>query len=221
MMHRRIVIFELLALLLPAGCLDDPSPVLRDASAGGCLDAAVCMLDVYPCAPFGSTSCSVIADEGFVPANTYAEALAGDDGVLSLSDIFADKSVVGILLFGTAGWCPACRTEAHDLNRFYADFQDIDAEGHRLEFVTVVFQDTNFRPADREFAEAYDGNYHFGFPTVADPPGAVLDYFDPASAPGNILIDATTMQIHQVIQGYDEGRLVSAFGDLDGSLECR
>lgn len=219
-MHRSSFFLALSALLV-GGCLSDPEPLRLDSGVGSCVDAAVCDLEVYPCAPYGNSICETLADLRFVPANAHADSLAGADGALTMSDIYADDSVVGILLFGTAGWCPACRVEGRDLNRLYADFQNIDGEGHRLEFVTVVFQDTNFLPADREFAEAYNGEYDFDFPTVADPPGYILDLFDAQSAPGNILIDATIMRIHAVIQGYDETRLTNALRELDGSAVCR
>lgn len=208
-------------VLAPEGCLSDPSPVRLDAGSGGCVDATLCAVEVYPCAPYGTGACDTLDDLSFLTANEHAEALAGGDGTLSLRDIYADKSVVGILLFGTAGWCPACRTEAHDLNRIYADFQGLDADGHRLEFVTVVFQDNNFSPATREFAVSYDGSYGFDFPIVADSSGGILTLFNAQSAPGNILIDATSMRIQQVIEGYDESQLVNALRDLDGSAVCR
>ncbi len=210
-----------LSALLLGGCLTDPDPLRLDGGAGPCVDATVCNIEVYPCAPYGNATCDTLADLSFVPANEHAVRLAGDDGALSMSDIYADETVVGILLFGTAGWCPACRTEGRDLNRIYADFQNIDGQGHRLEFVTVVFQDTNFLPADREFAEDYNAEYDFDFSTVADPPGRILDLFDAQSAPGNILIDATIMRIHAVIQGYDETRLTNALAELDGAALCR
>lgn len=218
---RRSSIVLIFPVLFVVGCLSDPEPVRLDGGVGFCADAALCNVEVYPCAPYGNGMCDTLADLRFVPANAHADLLAGGDDVLSMSDIYADETVVGILLFGTAGWCPACRIEARDLNRLYADFQNIDGAGHRLEFVTVVFQDTNFLPADREFAEAYNGEYDFDFSTVADPPGHILDLFDAQSAPGNILIDATIMRIHEVIQGYDEARLTNALRELDGSAVCR
>jgi thiol-disulfide isomerase/thioredoxin len=204
------------------GCLSDPAPVRLDAGTGGCGETDLrCDLEVYPCAPYGTGTCDTLDDLSFLTANEHAEALAGGDGTLSLGDLYTDKSIVGVLLFGTAGWCPACRIEAHDLNGIYADFQHLDTEGHRLEFVTVVFQDNSFSPATREFAAAYDAGYGFDFPTVADPAGEILALFNAQSAPGNILIDATVMQIRQVIEGYDETQLVNALRDLDGPAVCR
>jgi peroxiredoxin len=180
-----------------------------------------CTGDVYPCGPYGNTRCDTIADLGFVAANDAAVALAGDDGVLNLSDVFADESVVGVLLFGTAGWCPVCSTERDYLNTIYEEFQDVDGEGHRVEFIAVVFQNDAGAPATSRYAASYAERGGITFPTVADTRGDILYYFDAQSAPGNIFVDATLMRIQKIEQGFDGGGIEGDLYQLDGETSCR
>ncbi len=103
----------------------------------------------------------------------------------------------------------------------YEDFQDMPGLDGRIEFVTVVFEDNYYNAATRTFAESYAERYDFPFPTVADTAGDLLYYFDAASAPGNVMIDATQMRIHRVIQGFGQSGIESVLHILDGSVNCR
>jgi hypothetical protein len=207
--------------------IDDDSGVDGDGDIdGGPIgpddSGPTCTGEDYPCGPYGNGHCEVIADHGFVPVNAYAEDLAGSGGIFDLSDIYADESIVGILLFGTAGWCSVCSYEADWLNDIYSDFQDIDGEGGRIEIVAVIFEgSTPGMPATAEYAESYAERNNFIFPAVADTRGDVLYYFDAQSSPGNILIDATEMRIHRVIQGFIESNITGVLWTLDGSVNCR
>lgn len=180
-----------------------------------------CTGETYPCGPYGHLPCERIRDHRFVPANDAARALAGDDGLLDMHDLFADKTVSGILLYGTAGWCSACVSESLALNEIYADHQPIRGTTTRAEFVTVVFEDGDFEPASLAYATQYADRYDFDFPVVADPSGDILYYFDAASTPGNIFIDATTMNITFVMQGFIGSTMRAALSELDGSATCR
>jgi peroxiredoxin len=192
-----------------------------DADADGDADdGPSCDEEEYPCGPYGHQMCDTIEDLRFIPANEWAEEMAGSDGLLSLSDIYADESVLGILLFGTAGWCSACATEARDLNALSEELQDVDGQGGRIEIVTVVFQDESALPATKDYAERYNDRYDFDFPAVADTSGDVLYYFDAQSSPGNIMIDATEMRIQRVVQGYDRASIEATLWQLDGSVRC-
>lgn len=201
------------------GCVpDDPEPVWVGPLPQ---DSGVCQIEFYPCGLYGTQRCDLIDDLEFIPVNDSAEALAGDDGVLALHDIYADDSVDGILLFGTAGWCQFCGTEGEWLKTIYPDFQNLDSSGRRLEFVAVVFQDDYGSPATESYAEAYAARRGFPFPAVADPGGGVLEYFDPSGAPGNVFITHDDMRIQQVIQGFDQADIDSALHALDGTVACQ
>jgi len=231
MSRRLALLIPVLAFAAVGACTSErPDPVFVGGEADGDGDTdgdadgddgVQCDVEKYPCGPYGHQACDVIEDIRFVPAGEIAEAAAGEDGILSLSDIYADDSVLGILLFGTAGWCGACAAEAVELNAMRADLQDVDGAGGRIEFVAVVFQDDYFAPATREYAESYGRRYDFEFPTVADSAGDVLYYFDAQSSPGNVMIDATLMRIQRVIQGFDPAAIVGVLNTLDGSVNCR
>ncbi len=107
--------FLLTALMAAAlcGCQSEPpDPVFVGGEADGDADSdadadgvgVACDAEKYPCGPYGHTFCDTIADLRFIPANEHAEDMAGEDGIFALADIYADESVMGVLLFGTAGW---------------------------------------------------------------------------------------------------------------------
>jgi len=140
--------------------------------------------------------------------------------MLSLSDLFADESIVGVLLFGTAGWCQFCTQEAQWLNGIYESLQDIDGEGHRIEVIAMVFEDDFGATATGEYAEAYARYKGLLFPAVADSCKWSLDYFDAAAAPGNIFISREDMVVEQVLQGFDQSALERAIDALDAPSSC-
>jgi len=88
------------------------------------------------------------------------------------------------------------------------------------QFLTFLV-DVNGAVHRRAYAEAYAERYGFPFPTVADTSGDLLYYFDAASTPGNVMIDATEMRIFRVIQGWDQRSIEGVLNVLDGSVNCR
>ncbi len=229
MAARTTALFLVIVAALATGCVpEDREPVLigGDGDGDGDVDGGgdgggECTGEDYPCPPYGHTACETMPDHRFVPANEAARALAGADGLLDIHDLRADPSTTALLLYGTAGWCSACIAESRALNALYEEYQRIPGTTNRAEFVTVVFQDNVGAPATAEFAESYAEQYGFTFPTVADTTGDILYYFDAASTPGNILVDATNMRIFSVVQGFNEPSMRAAFAELDGSAECR
>jgi hypothetical protein len=202
-----------------AGCVPaDPAPVWV-----GPLESCTCDPATYPCGDgvFGTESCDVMCDLSFVAANDAAEDAGSEDLALALHDLYADESVVGILIFGTAGWCQFCGQEGAWLTETYQQYQDVDGAGHRIEFVAVVFQDDYGNPATQEYAADYAARRGFPFPAVADPSGGVLRYFNPSSAPGNIFIERCGMQIRQVIEGFDQTAIEQGLRALDGTCSCQ
>ncbi len=192
-----------------------------DGDGDGDGDADTCTGEDYPCGPYGHEACEVMENLSFIAANNSARDLAGGDGILSMQDIFADESIVGFMLFGTAGWCGACEYEADWMNEVYEDFQNVDGRGGRIEFITVVFQDGAANPATAEYAELYGERHNFEFPVVADTQGDVLYYFDAQSTPGNVMVDATEMRINRIIQGFDGAGIAGVLHTLDGDVNCR
>lgn len=208
----------LLAVAL-AGCLpEDPDPVWVGPLGGCSCDPAL-----YPCGDggFGTETCDVMCDLPFEPANDAAVEAGSVADVLALHDLYADESIVGVLVFGTAGWCQFCGQEGAWLAQIYEQHQNVDGAGHRVEIVAVVFQDDYGNPATREYAQAYADRRGFPFPAVADPTGGVLRYFDAASAPGNIFVERCGMKIRQVVSGFDQTAIEQGLRALDGTCSCQ
>jgi len=209
----------LLGALALMGCVpDDPAPVWVGPLP---LDSGVCEVEVYPCGTVGTEPCDLIEDLEFIPVNDPARALAGDDGVLALRDVYADDTVAGVLVFGTAGWCQFCSQEGAWLETIYANYQEVNSAGQRVEFIAVVFQDDFGSPATESYAEAYATRRGFTFPAVADPSGGVLRYFDPSGAPGNVFINRDDMLLQGVIQGFDQEEIEDGLDALDGTATCQ
>ena len=160
-------------------------------------------MDTYPCPPYGTRKKRVIADIGFLPANDAAMSLAGDDGVLSMSDYYGVEARV-IVIFVTAGWCPYCGTEANVLNDVYESFAD-DERGNVM-FLGVVSQDGGGYAADIDYAEGYAAGRDWTFPAVPDVNGMANRYFLQQAYPFHIFIDARNM----TIQYMNHGALTSA-----------
>jgi thiol-disulfide isomerase/thioredoxin len=220
------------------GCEDDGNPIFiggesdgdadgdsdgdADGDSDGDGDGDLCTGEDYPCGPYGTGPCEVIRDIAFVPANDAARALAGEDGLLRLSDVYADDSNVGLLLFGTAGWCTFCVDEEEWLEEIYSRYQDVDGQGSGVEFIGVMFENNvPGQPATLDYVESYAARHGITFPMVADTRADVLYYFDSQGTPGNIMIDVTQMRIHRVIQGFDRASIQGTLNVLDGTNECR
>lgn len=200
---------------------DDPKPLLIEETGPSDADTPPCDASVYPCGPYGTGECDTIEDLSFVPVNDPGRDVAGDDDHLSLSDLFEDEAVQGVLLFGTAGWCQFCSEEGVWLNSIYPTYQDLDGSGRRIEFIAVIFQDELSNAATPEYGEIYARRRGFPFPAVSDQAGAILRYFDPQGAPGNVFISRQDMEIQNVIQGYDQNDIQDQLDGLDGPSQCR
>lgn len=76
----------------------------------------------------------------------------GDDGPAPLDEIGDDPKA--IVMFLTAGWCPACSAMMPEMARLAAERADAG-----LEVVYVVGEDPSYRPSTTEYCQAYAGRY--------------------------------------------------------------
>jgi hypothetical protein len=159
----------------------------------------------YPAGPYGT-------EVGDIIDNLSWDVVVGG-GSVSLRQFHCDPSTTLLLMYGTAGWCPNCPYESADLPDLYSDFH---SQG--LEIIALVFEDTSGDPADLAFAELYQGEYDFPFTTVADHDILVEDYSDPDSAPINIFVDLSTMEILDISSGYSAGAFQTQIEDLLADL---
>lgn len=92
------------------------------------------------CARIGETISEVSFDQ------------CGDDGPAPLDEIGDDPKA--IVMFLTAGWCPACSAAMPEMARLAAERAD---EG--LEVVYLVGEDPQYQPPTTEYCQAYAGRY--------------------------------------------------------------
>lgn len=83
----------------PFGGVEDPYPdETWDPPTCGAEPGAT-----YPCPPYGSRPSRVIPNLAFMPANAEARAVAGSDGIFTMSDVYQAKPKL-VILFGSAKW---------------------------------------------------------------------------------------------------------------------
>jgi thiol-disulfide isomerase/thioredoxin len=135
-----------------------------------------------------------MANERFLPANQAAVQLAGEDGVLSMKDLY-QADAKAIMIFVSASWCPYCGTEANQLDDLYQSYKD-DERGKVL-FLGVLSQDSGGNPATVSEAEMYASSRGWTFPAVPDVNYVTEQYFLTPAYPFHIFIDGRTMTIEK------------------------
>lgn len=171
-----------------------------------------CVLDPawkYAIGPHGELMGDVIENLGFDPANTAAQAIAGDDNRLTFSDFWAlneqhGGSMVGLLVVGVAGWCAVCATEAPDLEAIYQEYVD-----RGIMLLGLVVQDNHGDPSDVADAASYAARYDWTFPTVAgELDDAYWQTYEGGSLPINLFIDLRSMRLSGRMEGPPTAKLI-------------
>ena len=204
---RHTLIAWLVALLLCGGCSAsvDPLPEVssQDVEAGdlsgvevddGSPEAEAGSCSGYPAGPYGTSVGSTIKDHSFRDPKT--------DAMVLLSDLFlAPEESLKKLLFlnASAGWCPACKEEAVELKKVYAEYAD-----KGLEVWFTLFEDQNGSPVSDAFWNSWVSTYNPTYPTYLDVDFGLGVYFNSASAPMNMLVRLDTMEIVYLQTGFDE-----------------
>ncbi len=161
-------------------------------------EAPYCGVETYPCPPYGTRRRRVIADIAFLPANSAAKQLAGDDGILSMRDFYSADARL-IVIFVTAGWCPYCTVEANILDGVYKEYRDDDRG--KVMFLGVVSQDAQGYYATTDYANNYASARGWTFPAVPDVSNVINQYFLQPAYPLHIIIDGRDMTIQYLQHG--------------------
>lgn len=150
--------------------------------------------DNYPPAPWGMSPGSIIKNHVFRdPAN---------DVSVKLSQLYnpkgsGDKTV--LIINASAGWCSACKVEAKELQKTYAEY---GPQG--LEIWFTLFQDFTGEDATDEFWEAWMNLIDPNYPTLLDTAFELGPYFNVDATPMNMVVDLATMEIVYLQTGFDE-----------------
>jgi AhpC/TSA family len=217
---RRLAGLALAIFLAPLGCSSEPlqqagdnaaSPTGSAGSAGSAATPGPALRGTtfaeYPDGPYGTKRGSVIDNYAFL--GWHAPLAAGYDTAfvetVRLSDFYnpgGTKSDVRLLVVNaSAVWCTVCRAEyqhMHD-NDVYATYR---AKG--VEILGTLFEDLQGGPSRLEDLTNWAGAsvHQVEFPFVLDPGNKLGVFFSSDATPLNLLIDAHTMVVLEVVMGY-------------------
>jgi len=178
----------------------------------------------YPPGPYGRGLGAVIENLTFL--GWHDPVAAGYDPALleavSLSDFYdpnGQRTKI-IVLNASAVWCSVCRTEMHDIQR-EGTYQSYLARGAQL--VGTLFEDDLGGPATPNDLKLWGSASvrTIEFPLLVDPGFKTGVYFTSDATPLNLIIDATTMRIVNVMMGYDSTPGSGLWGMVDRELERR
>ncbi len=225
----------LLALALAPACSSEPlapgtSSVVAEPQATATSTpppadtSAFQPLADYPPGPYGRGVGAVIQNLTFL--GWRDPVAAGYDAALletvSLSDFYDPTGTRTkiIVLNASAVWCSVCRTEMHDIQRD-GTYQAYLARGAQL--IGALFEDELGGPAAPKDLSLWGAASvrAIEFPMLLDPGFKTGVYFTSDATPMNLLIDATTMRIVNVMMGYDATPGSGLWGMVDRELARR
>ena len=189
---RLVVVF---AAGMAFGCdANDPAPPRSKPSH---VDAS----DGYPAGPHGVTVGAIVANiswEGWV-APKESEFDPAVFETISLSDYYDPDGEMGyraIFVNASARWCSICKIEQSHIR-----------EQHNLwnpkgvVFIEALFEDAGSGPATVNDLVAWGKTYQVEWSLVLDPTNKLGRFFDRSASPMNMIINAKTMEIRDIITG--------------------
>jgi hypothetical protein len=159
----------------------------------------------YPEGPYGIVKGATIENLRFQGWSSPSAAGYAVDAAapLQLSDFYdptGEKGVELLLINSSAVWCGVCRGEYDDL-RSYGIYTDLSKRG--LQMLGVLFEDNDGEPARYVDLVNWGTSFEVQFPLALDPGFKTGVFFNRSATPMNMLVDARTMQILELITGYD------------------
>lgn len=144
----------------------------------------------YPPSPYGKKAGTIIKDLSFFDPEAGAN--------ISFSDLRNAGEKKLLFVTAGAGWCSACKQEAVELKAKYLEYGPLG-----LEIWSTLFQDYVGNPADEVFWNKWKAQLTPNYPLLLDTDFVLSSYFNPESAPLNILIRLDTMEILYLETGFD------------------
>lgn len=186
-------------LLLVACGNNDPAPPDMSRPAAG--DAAV---EGYPPGPYGVSNGSVIAD---IAWDGWKDPVAVDYDSAAFEEVFlsdfydpdGSKGFKAIVLNASARWCSICKIEQNHIRE-----KTLEWEPKGVVFIEALFEDTGGNPAKPTDLVAWGKSYKIDWILVLDPTNKLSPFFDPSASPMNMVIDARTMVIRDIVTGLPE-----------------
>lgn len=209
----------------PANSPDDGAPGPSDtATPPSGLGGDFAPARAYPAGPYGHGLGAIIENLDFIG---WRDPVAAnyDPAVLehvSLGDFYDPNGTRTefIVLNASAVWCVVCQAELRDMNTngTYAAFRS-----RKVEVVGTLFEDAQANPAKPSDLVIWGSSAAraIPFPLVLDPALKMGIYFTSDATPLNLVIDARTMRIVDVMMGYDPTPGSGMWGRVDQALQAR
>jgi len=222
-MARLVTFGPVAALALSACSSSEQQAPFDDGKGSAAVDLGEPRVD-YPTAPYGSRDGATI--ENFRFLGWHAPKTSGYDTSklepVSLGQFYdptGERGVKLLVMTSTAVWCSACKLEYKDMAGNVAAYE---AKGVR--FLGALFQDASMpspkpsKPADLVlWAKTYDVT----FPFVLDPDLKLGSFFDVEATPMEMIVDAKTMKIIGITEGWVSKGDGSLWSELDTLLASR
>jgi hypothetical protein len=207
------IAFGVLFAALASGCGSNrpeipPELLVQPATDGGGNAS-------YPAGPYGVEVGSTAQNFSF--QGWRDPKAAGFDPASFETISFADyydpdgtKNVKLLLVNTAALWCQACKVE-HDT----LPARNAERVTSGLVILSTLFQDQSSQPADVSDLVAWTTNFEVDFPMALDPEYQMGVYASAATAPLNLIIDASNMKILRSFLGGEEQTI---WPYIDGEL---
>lgn len=152
----------------------------------------------YPEGPYGKSNFDIIADLAFFDPYTVEWR--------TFADVHNDPAVKMVIVSSSAGWCPACKTEAEHLVEYYSEYK-VDG----LEVYFTLYEDNEGKPMveDNEVTaaamgvmETWKANYGINYPFLIDVQQTLRDYQIDGGVPLTMVITTDDMMIRYIDEGY-------------------
>jgi hypothetical protein len=144
----------------------------------------------YPAGPYGKAVGSIVENL------TFYDPAAGAE--VSLSSLYQHPDKKVLLLTSGAGWCAACKEEAVEMKGQYSEYGE-----QGLEIWSTLFQDYNGSAPTEAFWQQWKAQLSPNYPLLLDADFVLEPYFNPESAPMNMIIVLETMEITLLETGFD------------------
>lgn len=206
------------------GATTSPSSPAGTSTAPSDVGGNFAPLQSYPAGPYGHGLGAVIENLEFLGWRDPV-GIAYDPSVLEtlhLGDYYdpAGTNTELIVLNAAAVWCTVCQSEMHDMyrNGTYETYLN-----RKVQVFGTLFQDINGDPAKPSDLVIWGSSSvrQIAFPLVLDPALKMGVYFTSDATPLNLVIDARTMRIIDVMMGYSSDPKNGLWAIVDQELQSR
>jgi hypothetical protein len=209
---------SLLLTLLLAGCSGDKGAPFDDGKTADAGPTGTIRV-AYPAPPYGTTTTATIENFQFLGWRSPATDKYDPAKLvpISLGDYYDPTGASGvryIVITSTALWCSACKYEYQDMGTGKA--ATYAQQG--VVFLGALFENNDGKPAQPPDLVTWAKAFKVGFPFVLDPALKLGGFFDVDATPMEMIVDAKTMEILVVENGWISSGTESLWSQLDQLL---